>query len=142
MTTQALSTRILGTVESAFSINPLITNSLPIKTNEPSIFIKQNHQFIKVSYNHISYIESDGNYINVVTNTNKKYVIKRSITEIQEKLQMANMLRVHRSYLVNINHIHEFSANEISINKMIIPIGRKYQKDFLDIIKHIYSVID
>ena len=94
------------------------------------IFIKQNYQFVKFSLNEILYLEADNIYTNINT-TNKKYVIRQSIGNVHERLPMKNLIRVHRSFVVNINKIDSFNEYEVIIQGHTIPISRTYKDEFM-----------
>ena len=94
------------------------------------IFIKQNYQFVKFSLNEILYLEADNIYTNINT-SQKKYVIRQSIGNIHERLPMKNLIRVHRSFVVNINKIDSFNEYEVVVQGHVIPISRTYKEEFM-----------
>ena len=94
------------------------------------IFIKQNYQFVKFSLNEILYLEADNIYTNINT-SQKKYVIRQSIGNIHERLPMKNLIRVHRSFVVNINKIDSFNEYEVMVQGHVIPISRTYKEEFM-----------
>jgi two-component system, response regulator PdtaR len=94
------------------------------------IFIKQNYQFVKFSLNEILYLEADNIYTNINT-TNKKYVIRQSIGNVHERLPVKNLIRVHRSFVVNINKIDSFNEYEVMVQGHTIPISRTYKDEFM-----------
>jgi two-component system, response regulator PdtaR len=94
------------------------------------IFIKQNYQFVKFSLNEILYLEADNIYTNIIT-SQKKYVIRQSIGNVHERLPMKNLIRVHRSFVVNINKIDSFNEYEVMVQGHAIPISRTYKDEFM-----------
>ena len=56
--------------------------------------------------------ESDDNYTRLVLKTGKKLLVTRSLKEIEESLEQHSFLRVHRSYLVNLNEIEKYIKGE------------------------------
>ena len=94
------------------------------------IFIKQNYQFVKFSLSEILYLEADNIYTNINT-TNKKYVIRQSIGNVHERLPVKNLIRVHRSFVVNINKIDSFNEHEVVVQGHAIPISRTYKDEFM-----------
>ena len=56
---------------------------------------------------------------------------KEKISDFQDRLP-ENFLRVHRSFIVNLSAITAFSANDIDINGVEIPIGISYKQQVLD----------
>jgi two-component system LytT family response regulator len=56
--------------------------------------------------------ESDDNYTNIKLKTGKKLLVTRSLKEIEETLEQHSFIRVHRSYLVNLNEIEKYIKGE------------------------------
>jgi DNA-binding LytR/AlgR family response regulator len=96
------------------------------------IFIKQNYRFVKLLIDDLVYMESDKNYTNVVFKQ-QKIVLRLSLQTVLEKFANCDsVIRVHRSYVVNLAHVEEFSENEIILPKnKLIPLTAAYKEDFL-----------
>ncbi len=94
------------------------------------IFIKQNYRFIKVVLADIMYAEADNNYVHLVT-TERKYTVRMSLQQLEEKINYSQFVRVHRSYLVNMTNISNFTDSELQAGKFTIPIGRNYRDAFI-----------
>ncbi len=60
----------------------------------------------------ILYCESDDNYTTLILKTNKRLMVSRTLKEIEEMLEDHSFVRVHRSYLVNINEIEKYVKGE------------------------------
>jgi two-component system, response regulator PdtaR len=122
-------------IEKLNSSSPIKETSLPTETqfilrNEDILFIKQTHQFVKLNIHDIFYLEVDSKYVTIVT-ISKKYVLKDSLNNILDHINFHKLVRVHRSFVVNVAQIDEFSDTEILIKKKSIPIGRSYKEGFL-----------
>jgi two-component system, response regulator PdtaR len=94
------------------------------------IFIKQNYQFVKFPLNEILYLEADNIHTTIVTSS-KKYVLRLPLSAILERLPTQSLIRVHRSFAVNINKIDSFNEHEIMIGTQPIPLSRGLKEDFL-----------
>ena len=94
------------------------------------ILIKQNYQFVKFPLNDILYLEAEKIYTNIITKQ-KKYVIRQSMGTILERLPSKNLVRIHRSYAVNISQIDSFNEQDVIVNGIEIPFGRSFKEDFL-----------
>ena len=79
-------------------------NSLHVVVVDPSVGSDRN----------ILYVESLKNYVKVVT-MEKTVVSYMSITQMEEKLPELKFIRIHRSFIVGVDHIEEYSASEIKI---------------------------
>jgi DNA-binding LytR/AlgR family response regulator len=95
------------------------------------IFIKQNYRFVKFKLSEILFAEADNNYVNIHTQA-QKFALRISLADLVERLQFSRLVRVHRSYAVNIDAISSFDEQVIRIDKHEIPIGRNHRQEFLD----------
>ncbi|WP_272151637.1 LytR/AlgR family response regulator transcription factor [Tenacibaculum aiptasiae] len=92
------------------------------------MLVKSGNKHHKVVINDILFIESLKDYIKIHTVDNKRIVSKYRISEIEQELKEENFLRVHRSYIININKISAFTVNDIEVNSTEIPIGASYKE--------------
>ena len=103
------------------------------KVNE--IFIKHNSSLVKLKYDEILWVEAMENYVNINTFTGK-YTIHFTLSALEEKLPHRQFLRVHRSFIVNIDSINSIEDNMICIRtqdkpKNNIPMGKSYKDKLL-----------
>jgi len=101
-----------------------------------ALFLRKNKELVKVKTSEISYVKSDRNYCDIFVG-DKVYFLKISLTKLFEKLPPDTLVKIHRSYVVNLKQVEGLilSENMIRIGDKKLPIGRKYKKDFLDKIK-------
>ena len=109
---------------------------LPASTKEPILqmgdcaFVKYNYQFVKVPLADILFVAADSNHINLHT-SDKKFVLRLSLSQLFDRLIFDRLIRIHRSYAVNIDAIQSFTEQKVLTGKGELPIGRNYKKDFL-----------
>ncbi|MDI9882396.1 LytR/AlgR family response regulator transcription factor [Flectobacillus longus] len=102
------------------------------KETNKYIFIKQNSSYKRLTYSDLVLVMSSGNYVELLTFTQKKFILKSSILQITNDLNYEKMIRIHRSYLINIDHIIEFSLQDVTLsNGCVLPIGKNFQENFL-----------
>ncbi|MES2773340.1 MAG: response regulator [Bacteroidota bacterium] len=94
------------------------------------IFVKNNYQFVKIKLSDILYAEADNNYCNITTGE-KKFSLRLSLNSLLEKIHFKKLIRIHRSFAVNIDAISSFNDHDVMIEKHELPIGRNYKEDFL-----------
>ncbi len=91
-------------------------------------FIKVQNRLIKLFFNDVLYIEALGDYIHVVTDT-QKHIVYTSIKTVSNRFPESRFLRIHRSFLVNIARIDAIEDNSILIADRTLTIGLTYLKD-------------
>ena len=94
------------------------------------LFLNVQKKKVKILFSDIVYIESQREYIRLVT-TKNEYLSKISTHEIEELLPPHLFRRVHRSYIISVKKIDSYNAEMVEVNGVSIPIGRGY-KDVLD----------
>ncbi len=94
------------------------------------IFVKVKHRIIKVPYSEIIWVEAYDNYSFIVT-TDQKYLVSSTLKDMEQKLPSQNFVRVHRSYIANMDKIDALEENSVVFAKGDIPIGKSYKKGLL-----------
>lgn len=94
-----------------------------------------------LNINCILYFYSEGNEVKMVADNNFAYYVGHTLQFWEEKLLAESFFRCHKGFLVNINNVIEIVpyfnstlALKFKDNKNIIPVGRKYLKDFKEAI--------
>lgn len=112
------------------SINRALKRGISCRQNNHlpnSIFLKVGRGFQKIVIDEIIYIEACGIYVKLIT-INGKHLINESITGITRMLQSYNFIRIHKSYVVNINKIDHIRASSIEVCHQSLPIGLTYKE--------------
>jgi two-component system, LytTR family, response regulator len=108
--------------------NPAISiNPKPVENKEEFIYIRINKKVHKIKLSEILFIESVKDYITIHMNA-QKITAKHTISSLGELLPKNGFLRIHRSYIVSMEHIKSFTAHNIEIGKLELPIGRNYHQ--------------
>lgn len=94
------------------------------------IFVRHKEKMVKIVVEEIFYIEADRNYCHIYT-PKKEYVLATSLKVMEEKLPARQFLRVHRSFMVNLNHVDEVAENHLIIAQKAIPLGTNFRDELL-----------
>ncbi len=92
-----------------------------------SIFIKKNNLFHRVPFSSIQFIKADNVYLEITTEE-KDFLVRSSLKDYLLKLPDDKFFRVHKSYIINIDHIQAINSKDVVIKGETIPIS----KDFRD----------
>lgn len=104
------------------------------KTNGNDLmFVKADRRMIKIDFDEIIYIESNGDYLKIHLK-NENIVTRETISAIEAKLPGRKFLRIHQSYIIALKEISSFTTEEISLNVKSFPISRSYKKEVLNIL--------
>lgn len=96
------------------------------------IFIKSGFQLVKLDPKDIFYIEAAGNYMCFHTKE-QRIMSLLTMKDVLELLPTKNFLRVHKSYIISLNHIEAIERSDVIVNGKQIPIGITYREKFLSL---------
>jgi two-component system LytT family response regulator len=87
-----------------------------------------------VELKELVYCEADSNYTKLILTGGKSYLLSKTLREVQEVLEGRNFLRVHRQYLINLDHIKMYHKGDgsylVMTGDVSVPVARN-QKDRL-----------
>lgn len=115
--------------------NQSLTVNTPTFTssNEDNfLFIKSEHESIKVFISEIKYIEGLKDYLKVNLSNGKYILTLSNFKNMMDKLPEKTFIRVHNSYIVNLKYITSVQRNRIIIDEARIPISESYKKSFFE----------
>jgi DNA-binding LytR/AlgR family response regulator len=102
------------------------TEPIDAEDKKDYLFLNVQKKKVKILFSEIVYIESQREYIKIVT-TKKEYLSKMSTHEIESLLPPQLFKRIHRSFIVSVKKIESYTAEEVEVNGVTIPIGRGYR---------------
>lgn len=100
-----------------------------LKSNQKFFFIKDGFKNIKISFENILFVKSSGNYLDIFTHE-KTFSPRMTFNDLLQKIPVNQFIRVHQSYLINIEAIEKIENNHIHIESHQIPISSRYKEGF------------
>lgn len=94
------------------------------------LFVKSDRKNQKVKFSSILYIESKRDYLEIVMSSGSLKT-KEKISDFIDQLPQDRFLRIHRSFLVNIEKITAFTNHDVEIEEVEIPIGATYKNSVI-----------
>lgn len=96
-----------------------------------SIFVKADYKLVQIEYSNILYIEGLKDYVKFYLENNEKPVLTlMSMKSLEENLPDSKFMRVHRSFIVNLDKIKTIERNRIVFGREYIPISENYKEKF------------
>jgi DNA-binding LytR/AlgR family response regulator len=96
-----------------------------------SVFVRSHEKMVKIIVKDIYYIEAERNYCRIYSK-DKEYMLVMTLKDMNEKLPKGHFVRVHRSYIVNIEHIDEVAISHVAVAKKAIPLSKSFREDLLN----------
>ncbi len=94
------------------------------------IFIKSNLKKLKVYTSKIKWIEAFGDYVRVVTEDDSNLVLS-TMKAFENDLPKNRFVRVHKSYIINIDKVERFNSKFAEIGMTKIPLSRNKKEDLV-----------
>ncbi|WP_172435941.1 LytR/AlgR family response regulator transcription factor [Sediminicola luteus] len=107
-----------------------LTKLPSLQTNREAIQIKVEYKNVKIFHDDILYIQAMDNYVKIYTSS-RFYLTQQSMKGILDNLPQHRFCRVHKSFIVSIDKVSNYSTKTIQIGSVTLPIGRKFKEAFL-----------
>ncbi len=104
--------------------------------NVPFVFLKSGNVFEKVEIENIHYLKAEGSYTKFVTKE-RDYTLSGNLNNTSNQIDNPLFLRIHRSYVVNINSITGIDNDYVFIEGENLPISRSYKDEVNKILQRI-----
>ncbi|MDD2798324.1 MAG: LytTR family DNA-binding domain-containing protein [Bacteroidales bacterium] len=102
-----------------------------VQTTQDFLFVKSEYKLIRILLSEIKYIESANEYIQIHLINNESVTTLIRLKVMEEQLPKDKFMRVHRSFIVNLDRVKVIERNRIIFDKNVyIPIGEQYKEQF------------
>lgn len=117
----------------------LVSPEVTAENDKNNLFIKADYKMIRLDMNKIIYMESQNEYVRIFFEDQKPIMTLISMKKLEERLPAERFMRVHRSYVVNLEKITAVANNRIIYGKDIyISIGNQYKDKFNEYLEEHY----
>jgi DNA-binding LytR/AlgR family response regulator len=101
-------------------------------------FVKADKKFVKVNFNEIIYIEGLKDYVMIKMDT-QRVITLQTMKSLEEKLPNDRFVRIHRSFIVNLNRINAILGNVVEVmekgQQKHLPIGKNHKDELVELIE-------
>jgi two-component system LytT family response regulator len=107
---------------------------VPAEPARSYLFVKTEHRLQRVDLAEVRYLEGLQNYVLIHTAT-EKIIARQTLSSLEASLPTAEFVRVHKSFIVALAHIHTVERGRIFIQAtagipVTIPVGDAYRNSF------------
>jgi len=97
-------------------------------SNPDYFFVNVDYSLLKVNFSDIRYIEGLKDYIKIHLKSSSRAIITRmAMKAIEEELPVAKFLRIHKSYIISLEHITAIRKNSVFIDEIELPVGENFR---------------
>ena len=112
-----------------------------IQTTPDYLFVKSEYKLVRILLSEIKYIESANEYIQIHLVGQEPVTTLIRLKVMEEQLPKNSFMRIHRSFIVNLNQVKVIERNRIVFDqKVYIPIGEQYKHTFQAFIDKTFMV--
>ncbi|MES2827482.1 MAG: LytTR family DNA-binding domain-containing protein [Bacteroidota bacterium] len=113
------------------STQPTGSKMIQMEDAKPYVYVKVEHQLVKVDIESIRYIESLKDYVKIyMKQSDKPLLTLTSLKKLQEKLPGNLFLRLHRSFIVSTSAITSATKTSVQIGETTIPVSEQFKEPF------------
>jgi DNA-binding LytR/AlgR family response regulator len=122
----------ISAVTKARKLLKLEEKDLPvIEANNQFLFLKSDYKIRRINFNDILYIEGLKDYVKVyISNVPRPVLSLSSLKQLESKLPPDKFMRVHRSFIVNLDKVETIERSRIVFGKEYIPVSDQYREKF------------
>ncbi|MDT0644748.1 LytTR family DNA-binding domain-containing protein [Zunongwangia sp. F363] len=99
--------------------------------DEDFIFVKSNLKNRKVFLSKLKYIQALGDYVKFITEKDN-FVVLATMKSFEKQLPSDRFLRIHKSYIVNLDKIERYNSKNIEIDKEKLPLSRHKKNNLIE----------
>ncbi len=103
-------------------------NNFSKKNNGNHIYVKSKLKKKKIYLTNIKWVEALGDYIRLITNS-ENVVMLSSLKSFEQELPKDKFMRIHKSYIVNLEKIETYDSKNVFIGSEKIPLSRNKKVD-------------
>lgn len=118
------------TPPSSESVPSVVAKTITEPSSKTELYVNIDRRLVKIDFEKIYLVEAKGDYILIKTE-GKNYTVHSTLKKIEEKLSGNSFLKIHRSYIINIDKIIDIEDNSVLIAKDVIPISRSNRPELM-----------
>jgi DNA-binding LytR/AlgR family response regulator len=111
-------------------------NSTPDTAVAPKsdyFFVKTNRKMVKVRYADLLFVESFGEYVKLYTEDDILLALQTT-SYMEGMLPADRFMRVHRSHIVNVDHVEEVEGNMLKVGTHSLTVSKRMRETFLAVL--------
>ncbi|MBQ0733023.1 LytR/AlgR family response regulator transcription factor [Aquimarina celericrescens] len=123
--------RFNAAVEKALSMSRLGTEGATVEDDD-YIFVKSNLKKRKIFLSQLKYVEALGDYVKLIMEEGDPIVVLATMKSFEAQLPSDRFLRIHKSYIVNLDKVERYNSRNIEIADEKIPLSRHKKHSLIE----------
>jgi len=124
----------LGDLQAAIEIAFQTYNETPqneVESNDTalsSVFVKSGEFYHRINLDDVLFVQASGSYCTITTDSGE-FVLSMNLQSFINKIPRKSFVRIHRSFVANIQRIERFDNNSVVINGKELPISKSHREE-------------
>ena len=97
--------------------------------NDHVVFVRSGTEIARVDLREVRFMKSESNYVRF-TFADKEITTLMNMRDLERKLP-SSFVRVHRSFIVNLDHVDRLDSNDIKVGRALVPVSDSYREELL-----------
>jgi DNA-binding LytR/AlgR family response regulator len=120
--------RAIERVEQKFENSKKSVSNIDSEIKE--IYLNIDKRLVKVEVSTINFIKANGDYVFIKTDS-QNYTVHTTLKKIEDKLSNSFFLKVHRSYIINLNKIIDIQDSTVLVGSKLIPVSKNNRSNLM-----------
>lgn len=125
---------IKGRMRNELVLKVLMLKDVPAQASDKDkryALVWQQTDYVKIMLDDILWIQADHGYSILRLTHGRKMTVSFNLTYVGKWLPQSCFMRMHKSYIVNLEHVEALIGNSLMIERTTLPIGREYKEPLL-----------
>jgi two-component system, LytTR family, response regulator LytT len=120
-----------GKARKLIDLETKAATSTSVEANNEFLFLKSDYKIRRINFNEILYIEGLKDYVKVFLKNEPKPILSlNSLKTLESKLPDTRFMRIHRSFIVNLDCVTTVDRFRIVFGKEYLPVSDQYKDKF------------
>lgn len=105
------------------------------KANKRKIILKDGISSVVIAVSDVCFVKSDDVYLEIHSKESR-ITTRNSLKGFRGTYLDDNFIQIHRSYIVNLQHVTRYSATSLFVNNTELPVSRKFKDEVIERLEH------
>lgn len=114
-------------------LNRIITKLDKEPVSGSDIFIvRTESQYIPIAKSDITYIEAEDKFVKINLAGGQQHIVWISLKSLNEQLSDKRFMRIHRSYVLNTDHVQSINNADVKVANRTLPLSEQFKQELFD----------
>lgn len=97
------------------------------------VIVRTESQYIPIEKTDITFIEAEDKFVKINLANGQQHIVWISLKSLNEQLSDKRFMRIHRSYIINTDHIQSVNNVEVKVGGRTLPLSEQFKQELFDV---------